>query len=76
MQHRWIAQHHVLLAAQLQHFNVLKLLLCTCPAVCVWLQVVRELAVPAGWEGQDQDLVALLAQETVQVGRRDCELTA
>jgi hypothetical protein len=37
-------------------------------SVYVALQVVRELAVPAGWEAQDPDLVAALTQETVQVG--------
>jgi hypothetical protein len=41
--------------------------------VLVVLQAVRELAVPAGWEGQDQDLVALLTQETVQVGGYNTE---
>ncbi|WIA12996.1 hypothetical protein OEZ85_006607 [Tetradesmus obliquus] len=48
-------------------------------------QVVRELAVPAGWEAQDADLVALLTQETVQAGhsvlifcasKAWCEITA
>jgi hypothetical protein len=41
----------------------------------VVLQVVRELAVPAGWEAQDQDLVALLTQETVQVRPLLCQDT-
>jgi len=35
---------------------------------CGCLQLVRELAVPDKWEVQDPDLVALLTQETVQVG--------
>ncbi|KAF6260745.1 hypothetical protein COO60DRAFT_857019 [Scenedesmus sp. NREL 46B-D3] len=48
-------------------------------------EVVRELCVPAGWEAQDQDLVALLTQETVQAGhsvlvfcasKNWCEITA
>jgi hypothetical protein len=43
--------------------------------LCVVLQVVRELAVPAGWEAQDQDLVALLTQETVQVQPLLCQDT-